>query len=47
LKTGYGIFYDADGSIYKGNWKNDKKEGHGKKTFPDNYSFYEGNWEND
>ena len=35
VRTGYGVFTGSDGSTYKGYWKNDMKNGHGKKTFAD------------
>ena len=38
--------YSSDGSIYIGNWVDDKKNGHGKIKFA-NEETYDGNWEND
>jgi len=37
--------YYKNNSIFKGNYKNDKREGYGIMIF-NNYEIYEGNWEN-
>ena len=44
-REGEGVFIWNDGSIYKGSWKNDKREGFGIKV--DAEGRYEGEWKND
>ena len=41
-----GTFYYKDGSLYKGNFVNNKKEGKGKFLYPDG-ARYEGEFKND
>ncbi len=43
---GRGIFYYANGSKYKGDWVNDKKQGWGTYDWQDG-SRYEGQWNGD
>ena len=45
LKNGYGELIYKDGSIYYGEFKNDKKHGKGKYTYTDG-KIYDGYWEN-
>lgn len=35
-----------NGGVYEGEWKNGKRDGHGKYVWPDK-SFYEGEWVED
>jgi|GEM_PF-2677112 len=42
-RHGYGVCAFADGSSYKGNWKNDYMEGEGRMTYEDG-SYYQGKW---
>jgi hypothetical protein len=46
LRDGTGIFIDWDRSRYEGEWKGDKRHGHGRATFGLGGS-YEGGWKND
>lgn len=41
IRSGHGIYYDSDGSIYDGGWYEDKKNGWGKMLFTDG-SIYDG-----
>ncbi len=43
MRHGEGKRTYADGRVYVGNWKEDKKHGKGKYTFA-NGDVYEGNW---
>merc|ERR1711990_1016591 len=45
-KDGKGTFYYPDGSIYEGQWTDDRKHGQGTYTYP-NGDTYEGNWTHD
>ena len=45
-REGQGIQIWPDGSIYEGNWKNDKANGSGRLIHADG-DFYEGNWVDD
>ena len=40
---GKGVFTYKDGKVYKGDYVNDKKEGHGVCEWPDGRS-YDGSW---
>lgn len=44
--NGYGVYEWLSGAKYEGYWKNNKKEGKGKKIF-DNGDVYIGDWIND
>ena len=46
ILDGLGVFSYKDGSVYKGQWKDGKREGKGKMT-DDNGTIYEGEWKND
>lgn len=46
MKCGKGIHIYTDFSIYEGEFKNDKRNGHGKLT-ESNFAYYEGNFQND
>ena len=45
-QTNQGYFYSPSGHSYRGNWKDDKKDGFGKLVF-DNGEIYEGEFLND
>ena len=40
------IVFNEDGSIYEGNYKNGKPNGHGSLTSDDNKTIYDGEWKN-
>ena len=40
------IVFNEDGSIYEGNYKNGKPNGHGSMTSDDNKTIYDGEWKN-
>jgi hypothetical protein len=42
-----GRFDYLNGSIYEGNWRENKKHGKGKFVDTDGVSVYRGEWEND
>jgi len=44
--NGTGIFHFSDGTTYKGQWKDGKREGQGFFSLP-NGTTYEGQWKND
>ena len=44
---GVGRFDYQNGSIYEGNWRENKKNGHGRLIESDGRSMYNGEWEND
>eukprot|EP01102_Stenamoeba_stenopodia_P008908 TRINITY_DN2604_c0_g2_i1.p1 TRINITY_DN2604_c0_g2~~TRINITY_DN2604_c0_g2_i1.p1 ORF type:complete len:257 (+),score=53.36 TRINITY_DN2604_c0_g2_i1:428-1198(+) len=46
LENGYGEYYWLDGSHYKGEWCDGKKQGKGEMTFSDG-SHYQGEWSED
>lgn len=46
VKEGIGTFTYRNGSVYEGEWKNDKRNGKGKMTFADG-RVSEGIWQND
>lgn len=46
MREGVGTQYWNDGTVYEGNWKNDKANGKGRMVHP-NGDVYEGYWEND
>lgn len=45
-KEGQGTLRDANGAVYSGNWKNNKRNGQGKQVFKDG-TWYSGNWKDD
>jgi len=45
-RNGIGTFIDPDGAFYRGEWKNNMKEGRGIHEWPDK-SRYEGEWSKD
>ena len=45
-KEGYGTFTDSHGATYKGNWKNNKRNGTGRQDYTDG-SWYDGEWKDD
>ena len=42
---GYGTYYYPDGSVYRGEWKNNQHDGNGVFEFA-NGTRYEGTWKN-
>ena len=44
LKNGKGTYYYANGNIFEGIWKNDKKEGYGVYSYLTTGEKYEGDW---
>ena len=45
IRDGHGKYIYTDGTVYEGNWKNDKKHGKGKIIYSDG-EVYEGEWKN-
>ena len=45
MKTGYGTYKWADGSIYVGDWSENLIEGQGEYKWPDG-RVYKGQWKN-
>ena len=43
LRSGEGTFYFIDGRAYRGQWKNDEKNGYGVE---EGVHYYEGQWKN-
>lgn len=44
MAFGFGVFQNADGYRYEGEWKEDKLNGKGKETWQSNGSSYEGDF---
>ena len=45
-REGYGTFYNNEGEVFEGNWKDDKAEGFGIYYYS-NGEIYEGNFKED
>ncbi len=46
IRKGFGKYFPGEGTVYEGEWKNDRRNGHGKEILP-NGDVFEGEWEND
>jgi hypothetical protein len=47
MRNGYGKFYYNGGSLYDGEWIDNKMNGYGILFYPDGSIAYQGEWKND
>jgi hypothetical protein len=45
IREGIGVLVHANGDVYEGYWRDDKKHGYGRYIWTDG-DYYEGQWEN-